>query len=277
MRCCGSSPVPSLSRARGLSGSPKTPVILLKRGRNFPEASLRPRRGWKPARGVSLSLPGGARYLDRHKGPFLRPSEVSDSLKSNWQKHVLASSGYRELGMLDEAANALEEIEPEDKTRKEVLGARVDLYMAAKKWDMAAAVASHLVKMEPEEAGWWINLAYATRRRETIEEAETILLRARELDHRKELPPGLRKRLDSGFMEYSIEEDSSDLGKFVVKVLLSTGDIWFTQVEGRPSHDELVAWVERYQEAASERLKGDPLIVEVVTEGLRSKVKAQID
>jgi len=44
---------------------------------------------------------------------------------------------------------ALEEIEPEDRTRTEVLGARVVLYIAAKKWDMAAAVASHLVKVEP--------------------------------------------------------------------------------------------------------------------------------
>ena len=66
--------------------------------------------------------------------------------------------------MLDDAALALEEIEPEDKTRNEVLEARVSLYMAAKKWDMAASVASHLVKVEPEETGWWINLAYATRR-----------------------------------------------------------------------------------------------------------------
>ena len=33
--------------------------------------------------------------------------------------------------------------------------------MAAKKWDMAAAVANHLVKIEPENCGWWINLAYA--------------------------------------------------------------------------------------------------------------------
>jgi lipopolysaccharide biosynthesis regulator YciM len=45
----------------------------------------------------------------------------------------------------------LEEIKPEDKTRNEVLGARVNLYLAAKKWDMAAAVASHLVKVEPEK------------------------------------------------------------------------------------------------------------------------------
>ena len=70
-----------------------------------------------------------------------------------------------------------------DKTRSEVLGPRVGIYLAAKKWDMAAAMAGHLVKTEPETAGWWINLAYATRRCESIESAEAILLRARELHH----------------------------------------------------------------------------------------------
>jgi len=44
--------------------------------------------------------------------------------------------------------------------------------MAAKKWDMAAAIASHLVKVEPENAGWWINLAYSVRRIEGVEKAE---------------------------------------------------------------------------------------------------------
>jgi hypothetical protein len=34
------------------------------------------------------------------------------------------------------------EIAPEDKNRNEMLGARVNLYMAAEKWDMAAAVAN---------------------------------------------------------------------------------------------------------------------------------------
>jgi hypothetical protein len=38
--------------------------------------------------------------------------------------------------------------------RNEVLGARVNLDMAAKKWDMVAALASHLVKVEPENVGW---------------------------------------------------------------------------------------------------------------------------
>jgi lipopolysaccharide biosynthesis regulator YciM len=70
-------------------------------------------------------------------------------LKTDWQRHVLASSGYLELGMFDAAALVLEEIAPEDKTRNEVLGARVGIYMAAKKWDMVAAVASHLVKADP--------------------------------------------------------------------------------------------------------------------------------
>jgi lipopolysaccharide biosynthesis regulator YciM len=61
-------------------------------------------------------------------------------LKTDWQRHVLASNGYLELGMFDDAAMVLEEIAPEDKTRNEVLGARINLYMAAKKWNMAVAV-----------------------------------------------------------------------------------------------------------------------------------------
>ena len=71
-----------------------------------------------------------------------------------------------------------QEIEPEEKARNEVLGARVNLYIAAKKWHVAAAVASHLVKVEPETAGWWISLGYALRRTERVEKAEAILLRA---------------------------------------------------------------------------------------------------
>ena len=85
-------------------------------------------------------------------------------MNSDWRKQVLASSGYLELGMFDDAAL--------------VLGARVGIYLAAKKWDMAAAVASHLVKVDPQTAGWWISLAYALRRTESIEKAEAILLRA---------------------------------------------------------------------------------------------------
>jgi hypothetical protein len=98
-----------------------------------------------------------------HEGSLFPPPRVSNPLSGDWQKHVLVSSGYLELGMFDDAGLVLEEIAPEDKNRNEVLGARVNLYMAAKKWDMAAAVASHLVKVEPENEAWWINLAYSVR------------------------------------------------------------------------------------------------------------------
>ena len=57
--------------------------------------------------------------------------------------------------MLDDAANALEEIQPDDKYRKEVLYAQVRLYITSKKWKMAAVVAGHLVKAEPANAGAW--------------------------------------------------------------------------------------------------------------------------
>jgi lipopolysaccharide biosynthesis regulator YciM len=114
--------------------------------------------------------------MGSNEGALLKPSRASNPLKSDWQRHVLACSGYLELGMFDDAALALEEIEPKDKTRTEVLGARVVLYIAAKKWDMAAAVARHLVKAEPKNEAWWINLAYSVRRIESIEKAEAILL-----------------------------------------------------------------------------------------------------
>src|SRR5262245_26270610 len=80
--------------------------------------------------------------------------------------------------MCEDAALVLEEIAPEDNNGNEVLGARMNLYMVAKKWDMAAAVGSHLVKVEPQNEGWWISLAYSIRRSEGIEKAEAILLEA---------------------------------------------------------------------------------------------------
>jgi tetratricopeptide (TPR) repeat protein len=97
-------------------------------------------------------------------------------LKPDWKKQVLASSGYLELGMFDDAALALEEIAPE--------------------------VASHLVKTEPGTSGWWINLAFATRRCDGIESAEEILLRARELHH------------DNAIIEFNLACYASVTGRF---------------------------------------------------------------
>jgi Flp pilus assembly protein TadD len=46
---------------------------------------------------------------------------------------------------------------------------------------MAVTVGSHLVKTDPDNPSAWINLAYSVRRAESIERAEEILLKARDL------------------------------------------------------------------------------------------------
>src|SRR6476659_9105312 len=66
--------------------------------------------------------------LPSHLISFLLAPRVSNPLKADWQKHVLASSGHLELGMFDAAALVLEEIAPEDNNRNEVLGARQPLH-----------------------------------------------------------------------------------------------------------------------------------------------------
>ena len=62
--------------------------------------------------------------------------------------------------MFDDAALALEEIEPQDKTRTEVLSVRVDLYIAARKWDMATTVAERaLTKPSKALRGTFVTFA----------------------------------------------------------------------------------------------------------------------
>ena len=73
-------------------------------------------------------------------------------------------------------------------------------------------------------------------------------------------------------MEYSTEDDPSNPGKLRVTVdLPNGGQIKFTHLNYFPSQDEFAAWVERYEEAASGLPNGDPLIVNVVAAGLRTK------
>jgi hypothetical protein len=85
--------------------------------------------------------------------------------------------------MFDDAELALEEMRRRTRHAARSLVRALLFTWPRKKWEMAAAVAHHLVKVEPETSGWWINLAYAKRRCEGIESAEAILLRAREPHH----------------------------------------------------------------------------------------------
>jgi len=93
-------------------------------------------------------------------------------------QHLVAAQGYLELGMFEAAAEELEEIEPESRDLPDVLAFRFAIYSNLDKWAMAEVVARHMVKLFPDDPAWRVDLAYATRRCRSLEEAWQILLDA---------------------------------------------------------------------------------------------------
>lgn len=93
-------------------------------------------------------------------------------------KHLSYAQGFIELGLLEDAANELEKVAFEDRLTAPVLLARLELYMAAKQWDMVEAMAKPLVKIPNVDEGVWIHWAYAVRRLRGVAEAKDILLKA---------------------------------------------------------------------------------------------------
>ena len=87
-------------------------------------------------------------------------------------------AGYIELGMFEEANAELEEIDPFCRHLPEVLLARLAIYHGLEKWELLAVVAKKLAEWNPNEPGFFVELAYATRRAESIHAAHAILTRA---------------------------------------------------------------------------------------------------
>ncbi len=94
------------------------------------------------------------------------------------ERHLNAAIGYLELGMLDEAAGELENLPPEVRTSTSVLCVRLEIYRSAKKWTLMEVVARELWKRYPDDSAYWINFAWATRRSESVQAAQIILLEA---------------------------------------------------------------------------------------------------
>lgn len=95
---------------------------------------------------------------------------------SPWKTHLLRAEGYAELGMLEAAEKELKGMAPADRARPEVLGFQVGLYTVMEKWDLLAAAAGRLTELRPGNPIWWVQCAYGTRRCESVESAEEILL-----------------------------------------------------------------------------------------------------
>ena len=90
----------------------------------------------------------------------------------------MVCSGYLELGMLDEAARILDEIDAKDRRRKEVLHAQLELATAAERWHSAVATAASLVRSHPEDPAGWLVLARALTKTANAEYAEAVLTKA---------------------------------------------------------------------------------------------------
>lgn len=83
--------------------------------------------------------------------------------------------GFLELGLFEEASEELEAFSPEMKASREALSLRVAIHSQAKEWDSMREAAAHLVKFWPDDAGNWISLGFATRRCQSIFDAEKVL------------------------------------------------------------------------------------------------------
>ena len=86
--------------------------------------------------------------------------------------------GYLELGMLQDAWDSLEEIPTEEHHLPTVLQIRLEIYRRMEKYEGMGTMAEHLTKCFPEDAQYWISLAYAQRRHLDLQTAEKTLLEA---------------------------------------------------------------------------------------------------
>lgn len=91
-------------------------------------------------------------------------------------KQVLAVQGYVELGLLADAEEELNLIDP-NLDVVDIL--RCDLYSRQSKWQEMKDLAERRARHSPDDSQWWISWAYAVRRLESVECARDILLEAR--------------------------------------------------------------------------------------------------
>ena len=97
------------------------------------------------------------------------------------KKHLLAASGYVELGLHKEAAKELDQIEADKKLSPEVALLQIEIFRLSKKWKQMQRFSEALTQKYPKEPQWWILLGYATRRANSLEAAHEVLLQAEKL------------------------------------------------------------------------------------------------
>ncbi|MDZ4788780.1 MAG: hypothetical protein SH807_07565 [Blastochloris sp.] len=100
------------------------------------------------------------------------------SLSKKDQQHLIASVGYSELGMLEEALTELLAVAASYHDCIEVLGLKLAILQHHQQWQPASLVAERLITLDPKQADWWIALAYAKRRASSLVIARILLKEA---------------------------------------------------------------------------------------------------
>jgi len=87
--------------------------------------------------------------------------------------------------MVEEAASELDRVPELSASEFDVRVLRALVLQEQKQWVRLVPIAAGLVREKPDDAGWWVMWAYATRRSASLAAAEKILLEA-ETNHSKE-------------------------------------------------------------------------------------------
>ncbi|CAM2835798.1 tetratricopeptide repeat protein [Rariglobus hedericola] len=98
-------------------------------------------------------------------------------LTTHTKRQLSYAEGYLALGMKDDAAAALKEIEAAQRKETSVLILSLAVHVERADWKPAAAIGAVLCEREPNVPGHWIQWAYAARRHKGLTEAREILMR----------------------------------------------------------------------------------------------------
>ncbi len=98
------------------------------------------------------------------------------TLSIHTRRQLGYAEGYLLLGLKTEAAEALSEITQPERDATPVLIMALAVHTDCADWANAARVGAIVCGREPQEAGHWIQWAYATRRHSGILDARTILM-----------------------------------------------------------------------------------------------------
>ncbi len=102
----------------------------------------------------------------------MNPREKANLLLN---KTLSYANGYRELGMFKESLEELSLLPEKLAAHIKTLQMKLAIYFDAKDWQAAECTAKEIAMREPNDPGHFVNLAFATRRSKSIQEAKAIL------------------------------------------------------------------------------------------------------